>query len=83
MTAAAAAVEKEGWKVRGNKYKQLPRGYEASSPSEERFLKYGGMWTGEDRPIPASLHNRRLVSYVMNRWTKLAPLHRWLVDTLQ
>jgi uncharacterized protein (TIGR02453 family) len=83
LGAAVTSVEKAGWPVRGEKYKQLPRGFKASNAAQERFLKYGALWCGEDVPIPASLHNRRLLSYAMNRWAKLEPLHRWLVDTLQ
>jgi uncharacterized protein (TIGR02453 family) len=83
LVEAVAAVEEAGWKVRGQKYKQLPRGYEAGDNTQERFLRYGALWCGEDADIPASLFNRRAVGYVMNRWVKLQPLHRWLVDTLQ
>jgi uncharacterized protein (TIGR02453 family) len=80
---AVSAVEKAGWPVKGEKYKLLPRGFAADGEFQERLLRYGALWCGEDGPIPASLHNRRLVSYAMTRWTKLEPLHRWLVDTLQ
>ena len=58
-------------------------GFEAVDATQERFLRYGALWCGEDVPVPASLHNRRIIAYAMNRWTKLQPLHRWLVDTLQ
>jgi uncharacterized protein (TIGR02453 family) len=83
LVAAVQSVEKAGWPVKGKKYKQLPRGFEAADENHERFLRYGALWCGEDVPIPPSLHNRRLVPYMMNRWTKLEPLHRWLVDTLE
>ena len=83
LAAAASAVEGKGWDVKGEKYKKLPRGFEAANGHQERFLKYAALWCGEDEPIPASLHNRRLIGYAMNRWTKLEPLHRWLVDALQ
>ncbi len=80
---AVESVERAGWPVKGEKYKRLPRGFEASNDAQDRLLRYGALWCGEDVPIPASLHNRGLVRYAMNRWTKLNPLHRWLVDTLQ
>jgi hypothetical protein len=83
LETAVAAVERAGWPVKGKKYKQLPRGFEAVDATQERFLRYGALWCGEDVPVPASLHNRRIIAYAMNRWTKLQPLHRWLVDTLQ
>ena len=83
LSKAVGSVEKAGWPVKGSKYKQLPRGFEAVDEHQERFLRYDALWCGEDVPIPASLHNRRLIGYTMARWTKLEPLHRWLVDTVQ
>ena len=83
LASAVGSVEKAGWPVKGTKYKQLPKGFEAAGEPQERFLRYGALWCSEDVAIPASLHNRRLIGYAMNRWTKLKPLHRWLVDTLQ
>ncbi len=83
LVAAVESVEKAGWPVKGEKYKLLPRGFEAADPHQERLLRHGALWCGEDIEAPPSLHSRRLVSYAMNRWTKLEPLHRWLVDTLQ
>lgn len=83
LAAAVAAVEKEGWPVLGEAYRRLPRGYEAADAVTERFLRYAGLWCSKEAPIPASLHDRRLIGYAMRRWRKLAPLHRWLVDTVQ
>jgi uncharacterized protein (TIGR02453 family) len=76
-------VESSGWQVRGEHYKQIPRGFEARDTFEARHLRYSALWTGEDTSPPKSLGSRRFVSYALNRWTKQAPLHRWLVDTLQ
>ena len=83
LVSAVATVEKAGWPVKGEKYKRLPLGFEATNDEHDRLLKYGALWCEQDVPIPASLHNRGLVRYAMNRWTKLEPLHRWLVDALQ
>ena len=83
LLSAVAAVEKSGWPVKGEKYKRIPLGFEASNDEQGRLLKYGALWCGQDVSIPASLHNRGVVRYAMNRWTKLEPLHSWLVDTLQ
>jgi uncharacterized protein (TIGR02453 family) len=83
LREVVGSVESAGWPVMGEHYKQLPRGFEAADAFQERFLRYSALWTGEDTPQPKSLRSRRLVPYVMNRWTKLEPLHRWLVDRLQ
>lgn len=83
LRETVAEIESSGWPVKGEQLKQLPRGFEARDPFEERYLRYSALWTGEDTPAPKSLRSGRLVSYAINRWAKQAPLHRWLVDTLQ
>ena len=82
LGTAVAEVEGAGWAVRGERYKQVPRGFTADGETQERFLRHAALWCGEDEPHPRSLHSKRFVSYCMNRWEKLVPLHRWLVDTL-
>ena len=83
LSRAANAVEAAGWEVKGSHYKQLPRGFEPSNGAQERFLRYASLWTGDDEPHPKSLHSKRFVTYCANRWAKSAPIHHWLVDTLQ
>jgi len=83
LRKAVSSVESAGWPVEGEHYKQLPRGFEATSDFQERLLRHSALWAGEDEAPPKSLRSRRLVAYAMNRWTKLAPLHQWLVDNLQ
>lgn len=83
LADTVAAVEEAGWEVRGDHYKQLPRGFEASSDIEERLLRYASLWTGEDEPHPKVLSSKRFVSYCARRWAHSEPLHRWLVETLQ
>jgi len=79
---AVDAVEAHGWPAAGEHYKQLPRGFEADDAFEERFLRYSALWASQDELIPKALRSRRLIRYCMNRWTKLEPLHRWLVDNV-
>ena len=83
LRKAVDAVQGAGWRVKGEHYKQLPRGFAANDDFQERFLRYSALWTGEDDPHPKSLRSRRFIAYCINRWEKLEPLHRWLVDTLQ
>lgn len=82
LERAVADVEKTGWEVKGQQYKQVPRGFDAEGPVQDRFLRFGALWTGEDEPHPKSLHTKRLVAYCTRRWSQNEPLHRWLVDTL-
>lgn len=82
LQKAVDAVEAAGWPVKGESHKRPPRGVEPVGPTQERFLLHGALWCGEDTEHPASMRSGRFVSYVMNRWQQLDPLHRWLVDTL-
>lgn len=83
LIRAVRTVASDGFAIHGEKYQRLPRGYEPIDEHRDRLLRHGSLWAGTDVPIPASLHNRRLVPYAMNRWSKMAPLHHWLVDNVQ
>lgn len=83
LAKAVAAVERAGWPVEGEHYKQLPRGFDAADAFEARFLRYSALWCGRDEPQPKAIRSRRLIGYCMNRWTKLEPLHSWLLDNVQ
>lgn len=83
LKEAVAQLSKSRVDVKGEHYKTLPRGFEADSDFERKFLRYNALWTGDDFATPASLTSKRFVSWAMTRWAKQAPLHRWLVDHLQ
>ena len=83
LESAVGELTKARVAVKGEHYKTLPRGFETDDDFERKFLRYNALWTGEDVATPASLNSRRFVSWAMTRWTKQAPLHRWLVDHLQ
>ena len=46
------------------------------------MLRYKALWAGEDEPAPKVLASKRFVAWAINRWSKMAPLHRWLVENL-
>lgn len=76
------ALERKGLDVRGERYRQLPRGFTAANALQERLLKHDALWIGDEEPLPAELHGPALVTSVAARWRRMAPLHRWLVDRL-
>ena len=78
---AVAATERAGFEVKGAHYKNVPAGFEANGETA-RLLRHAALWTGEDVPIPKSVHTRRFVGWCMTRWQKSLPIHRWLVDHL-
>ena len=83
LAKTVSAVERKGYDVKGEHYKKLPRGFTADNASQGRLLRYSALWIGEDQKPPAELHTPAIVKIVTAEWRKMAPLHRWLVDTLQ
>ncbi len=83
LRSAVAALGEAKIEVKGEHYKQLPRGFDTADDFTGRMLRYNALWTGEDVAAPKVLNSSRFVSWAMTRWTKAAPLHRWLVDNLQ
>ena len=79
LLAAVAATARAGFPVKGEHYKKVPAGFQADG-EPARLLRHAGLWTGEDLPVPASLHSGRFVGWCVTRWKKSLPLHRWLVD---
>ena len=80
---AVTALERAKIEVKGEHYKQLPRGFEAADEFTGRMLRFNALWTGEDTSAPKVFTSSRFVSWAMTRWAKAEPLHRWLVDSLQ
>jgi uncharacterized protein (TIGR02453 family) len=83
LRSAVTGVEKAKIEVKGQHYKQLPRGFDTADEFTSRMLRYNALWTGEDVLAPKVLASKRFVGWAMTRWAKAAPLHRWLVDSLQ
>lgn len=64
------------------RYARVPKGWPADHPNAE-FLKLKGLHAGcEEARIPAALHSAELIDFAFERWSRLAPLHRWLVTAL-
>ena len=83
LQVAVTALEKAKYEVKGEHYKQLPRGFEAADEFTGRMLRYNALWVGEDEAAPKLLSSGRFVNWAMTRWSKMEPLHRWLVDSVR
>jgi uncharacterized protein (TIGR02453 family) len=83
LLGAVSAIEKAKYGVKGEHYKTLPRGFDADDEFTARMLRHNALWVGDDEPAPKVFGSSRFVSWAMTRWSKMEPLHRWLVDTVQ
>lgn len=82
LRAAVGAIEKTGFELKGEHYKTLPRGFAAPDEFTGRMLRHNSLWIGEEEPAPKVLGSKRFVAWALTRWSKMAPLHRWLVDNV-
>lgn len=61
----------------GERYKRVPRGYQAEHPRAE-LLKHKGLFAGlETEPWP-ELHTPELIDRCRQVYQEIAPLHHWL-----
>lgn len=84
LQAAMAVAEEAGLPVQGAALKTLPRGIprDEIDPDALPLLLYAGVFGTETIADRAVLESPGIVDACVMRWKKLAPLHRWLVDTL-
>ncbi len=83
LQAAIAAVRKAGdYEVGGERYKRVPRGFEADHPRAD-LLRYKGLYASSP-PIKAkTLTSGELVDVCFEHAVQMAPIHRWLVRLAQ
>ncbi len=82
LKRAATAVGKEGWDVKGEHYKTVPRGFEVSGAVTERLIRHNALWVGEDVKTPPEVFTPAIVDYCVARWRTAAPIHRWLTRVM-
>jgi len=82
LSRAVTAVEQAGFEVKGTQYKQTPRGFEPRNERQERMLRYGALWIGEDHELSPLVHSPEVLDFAMGEWKRMKPIHRWLVDRL-
>lgn len=73
------AIRNEGkFEFGGKHYKRIPAGFPSSHPNAELLL-YNGLHAGRESDIPEEIFTPRLVEYCFEKFSPMAPLHRWLV----
>jgi uncharacterized protein (TIGR02453 family) len=82
LADAVRAVEGSGLEVLGERYSRPPAGFTADGDAA-RLLRFGALWTVEEAPADAVAESPAALDFCMAHWRAAAPIHRWLVDTLQ
>jgi len=61
---------------------RVPKGFDADHP-RAALLRHTGLFVFVDhRPVPAVIHTRRFTTWCVDRFARMAPVHRWLADNL-
>ncbi len=67
--------------VGGQHYKRVPAGYDASHPNAGLLL-HNGIHAGLETDIPEEFFSANFVEYCAEKFSPLAPLHRWCAALL-
>lgn len=76
------AFENAGLTVNGAHYARLPRGFEAADADAERLLRFNALSVMQETAHPQELFSGTFAEWCAERWKPMAPLHRWLIETL-
>jgi uncharacterized protein (TIGR02453 family) len=82
LAEIAAGIERDGLQIGNERYKRPPRGFDADGPAAG-FLLHDGLFVATQEPPEIATDPARLMPACEAVWTRLAPLHRWLVDHVQ
>lgn len=80
LETALEAVRGAGaYEIRGEHYKQVPRGFHPDHPRAD-LLRYNTLYVSSPGIEPAVLSSAGLVDVVMDHCEKMAPVQQWLVQ---
>ena len=82
LAKAMKQVSGKGYKVEGEHYKQVPRGYETDHKRAE-LLRYNSLHASFDAKLPPEFHSKSFVKWCADHYKKVQPIHRWLVENVQ
>jgi uncharacterized protein (TIGR02453 family) len=82
LVEIAEELEREGFEIGGERYARVPRGMDPEGPGA-RCLRHGALFVHHDEPSKLASDTERFAPTCVNVWSRLAPLHRWIVDHVQ
>ena len=77
LAKAVNQVEAAGYRVGGEHYKRVPRGFDPDHPRAE-LLKYNGLWAAIETKIPPEFYSAELADWCLPHYQAMLPLHKWL-----
>ena len=83
LDSALEAVRETGdYKIGGEHYKKVPRGFDPDHPRAD-LLKYNAIYASSPQIEPSQLGSPALIDICMDHCENMAPLHRWMVKVNQ
>lgn len=79
METILAKLRKQGFDVRGERLKTVPRGYDADHPRID-LLRHKSLWAGTSYEPDDALHTPETADRVRTRWRQLRDLNEWAAD---
>jgi uncharacterized protein (TIGR02453 family) len=82
LAKVAADLESQGYRIRGEHYKRVPK--QASTVEQaQRFLLFKALFVHIDEPAELAVRDSAMLAACAHHWRKFADLHRWLTDHVQ
>ncbi len=79
LKQALATVCAAGAEVGGAHYKRVPRGFTADHPRAD-LLRYNALHAWIEEPLPPEVHAADFVDFCCERFRKVSPIQRWILD---
>ncbi len=79
LVKIVTSLNKQDISLGGKHYKKIPRGFD---PQHERaeYLLYNGLHCMIEQDIPEEFYSERLIEYCYSYYSKMRPLHDWIVE---
>ncbi len=65
------------YRIGGEQYKRIPRGFPADHPRAD-LLRYKGIYAYVETPHPREMFTAEFPDYCFRHYAELAPLHQWM-----
>ena len=79
LEQALATVRAAGAEVGGAHYKRVPRGFAADHPRAD-LLRYNALHAWIEEPLPPEVHAADFVDFCCERFRRVSPIQRWILD---
>jgi uncharacterized protein (TIGR02453 family) len=83
LVQIVSALETEGWELGEPRLKRPPRDWDPVDPDAAPLLRRDSLFVARREPAELAVDAQRLLPTCVEVWTRLAPLHRWLVAHVQ